>query len=52
MSDLAEMQQLLKATAELLTAGGKAEKRKAIVKLERGIVTDVPVWHDARRGLC
>ena len=35
MSDLAEMQQLLKATAELLTAGGKAEKRKAIVKLER-----------------
>ena len=35
MNDLAEMQQLLKETADLLKAGSKADKRKAVVKLER-----------------
>lgn len=35
MSDLAEIQQLLKEVADHLKAGGKTEKRKAIAKLER-----------------
>lgn len=35
MNDLAEMQQLLKETADLLKAGTRADKRKAFVKLER-----------------
>ena len=35
MNDLAEMQQLLKETADLLKRGSKPEKRKAVVKLER-----------------
>ena len=35
MNDLAEMQELLKDAAGLLKAGSKADKRKAVVKLER-----------------
>lgn len=35
MNDLAELQQLLKETADLLKAGSKAHKRKTVVKLER-----------------
>ena len=38
MNDLAEMQQLLKEAADLLKAGSKAGKRKAVVKLERLVV--------------
>ena len=38
MNDLAEIQQLLKETADLLKGGSKPEKRKAVVKLE---------WHCA-----
>ena len=35
MGDLMEIQQLLKEVSEHLKAGGKAETRKATVKLER-----------------
>ncbi len=35
MDDLAQMQHLLKETAEFLQSGSKADKRKAVVKLDR-----------------
>ncbi len=35
MNDLAEIQQLLKAVAELLQSGAKNDKRAAAVKLDR-----------------
>ena len=35
VSDLAEIQQLVKEVADHLKAGGKTEKRQAIAKLER-----------------